>query len=58
MDDAYALLLGVLGPGDGQRLPVERDAPAVLVIDPDEDLHHRGLASAVLTQQRMHLPGS
>ena len=39
------------------RFPEERDAPLVGPVEPGEDVGQRGLARAVLAQERMNLAG-
>src|SRR4029079_2092748 len=44
--------------GDVDLLALVPDGPSVLAVDAREDLHARGLASAVLAHQRMDLAGT
>ena len=48
---------GVGGPGDLDGLAVEQDLALVGLGEPVEDVHQRGLAGAVLAQQRVDLAG-
>jgi hypothetical protein len=55
VDDADPELLGVLGTVDGHPLPVEEELALVGRVDAGQQLHQRGLAGAVLADQRQHL---
>src|SRR4051812_49767725 len=55
VDRADAGRLRLLRRGDRGGVTVEQDLAAVAVVISREDLDHRGLAGAVLADQRMHL---
>jgi hypothetical protein len=40
------------------RIPIDENPPIVAGVGSAQDLHQRGLASAILTEQYMHFPGS
>ena len=51
---------GVLGTGravQADRRPVDQQLTGIRLVHPGQDLHHRGLAGAVLAQQRVRLAG-
>ena len=58
VDHADAQANGVGGRLDAHGLAVEQDRPGVGLIETVQDLHQRGLAGAVLAQQRMHFAGA
>ncbi len=45
-------------PGDGHRAAVDLDAARIGAVHPEEHVHERGLAGAVLAQQSQHLSGA
>ena len=46
------------GPGDGDGRPIEQDLALVGRGQPVQDVHERGLARAVLAEQRVDLAGA
>ena len=57
MDHADVQVKGVLGGGDGDGLPVDKDLSLIGEIDAGEHVHQSGFAAAVLPQQGQNLPG-
>ncbi len=55
-DDGNSLSISVVGFADGHLLAIEIDFAAVRLMDAGDDLHHRGLAGAVLAAHGVHLP--
>ena len=53
-----ALLQGVHGVADGDRLAVDLDLPFIHFIDAEHTLHQGGFAGAVFSHQRVHFPGA
>jgi hypothetical protein len=49
---------GVAGTGEGDRLVVDEDLALVGLVEAVEDVHERGLARAVLTEQPVDLAGT
>ena len=48
---------GVAGSAEGDRFVVDQDLALGGLVQPVEDVHQRGLASAVLAEQTVNLPG-
>ncbi len=57
VDHAYAQLYGVPRPPDVDLTPLHQDAALIGPVEAVEDVHERGLASPILAQEGVHLPG-
>ncbi|MPM68734.1 hypothetical protein SDC9_115668 [bioreactor metagenome] len=54
MNHGYAPLERIMGVLEVTDFPIELDGPAIFLVNAEQTLHQRRLASPILTHQGMH----